>query len=342
MGVTLLDRGRGEFDHHGNSEGETTASLVAQHLGVVDDKAIQRLLAKVQRSDLQGESLAFDASDIIKCMQRLEVPDEEIIEFGIRIVSDGVEFNKGKMTRDNQNVQQIIKRFLVDKKIVPPKFQEYVDSLNNPRFERPFDLAEILAVEGENANEFLLKLLDFEYRDSINYLKAIGEVRKVWKITVRGVNIVADVSDNPKFKDAARNDQRALITIQRRTNGQTGIYFDIERIDDPLIETLISMIRLEECLIQGRPIPKDDLRKPEWVEGIPEWYFYRAPQLPSKKKKPGRFLLNGSITAPDVPPSKIPMDILRYITEKAVLYQPLNWIRWCSERLAYYANTKAA
>ena len=340
MGVTLFDRGRGEYDHHGNNEGETTASLVAKRFGIAEDKSIQRLLAKVQRSDLQGESLPFDASDIIKCMQRLETPNEKIIEFGIRIVRDGVEFSKKKMTRDNSSVQQIIKGFLADKQIIPPKFEGYLDNLANPRFERPFDLTEILAVEGEDANDFLLKLLDFEYQDSINYLEAVKEVRKAWKITIKGATIVADISDNPRFKDAARNDQKALITIQRRINGQTGIYFDTERIDDQLIETLVSMIRLEECLVQGRQIPKKDLRQPEWIEGIPEWYYYKAPQIPGKKKKPGRFILNGSITAPDVPLSKIPMDILRYIAEKAVIYQPFNWVRWYSERLAYYANRK--
>jgi hypothetical protein len=341
MGITLFDRGKGEFDHHRNNQiAETTASIVAKKLGVAENSEIKRLLGKVQRSDLQGESLPFDASDLIKCMQRLAIPNEEIVKLGMRIVEDGIEFCKKNLKRNNQAVHQIVREFLANKEIIPPKFQDYLERLNNPRFERPFDLVEILAVEGENAKDFILKLLEYEYRDSLNYLRAIEEVRKAWKVTVRGVNIVADVSDNPRFKDAARNDQKALITIQRRSNGQTGIYFDTERIDDALIETLISMIRLEECLIQHRPIPKADLRKPEWVEGIPEWYYYKAPWIPGKKKKPGRFLLNGSLTAPEVPPSKIPMEILRELAQKAIIYQPFNWARWKAERLAYYLNKK--
>jgi hypothetical protein len=316
MGVTLFDRGKGEFDHHRNNQiAETTTSIVARKLGISENSEIKRLLGKVQRSDLQGESLPFDASDLIKCMQRLEIPNEEIIELGTRIIKDGVEFSKKKLKRNNLALQEIIKEFLASKEIIPPKFQNYIDKLNNPNFERPFDLVEILAVEGESAKDFILKLLEYEFRDSLNYLKVIEEVRKAWKVTIRGVTIVADFSDNPRFKDAARNDQKALITIQRRSNGQTGIYFDTERITDSLIETLISMIRLEECLIQGRPIPKEDLRKPEWIEGIPEWYYYKAPRIPGKKKKPGRFLLNGSLTAPDVPPSKIPMETLRELAQ---------------------------
>lgn len=346
-GITLLDRGRGEFDHHGMKRIETTASLVAKKLGVAEDKVIQRLLGKVQRSDLQGESLAFDASDLIKCMQRLETANEEIVEMGTRLVNDGIEFSKRALQRDNLKVQKVVSDFLVNKEIVPPKFQDYIDKLNNPQFERPFDLSEIFVTEmvqfgEEKARSFIRKLLEFEYQDSVNYLKALEEVRDAWKTKVRGNVIVVDVSDNPRFKDAARNDQRALVTVQRRSSGQTQIYFDTERITDSLVEALVSMIRLEECLIQGRGIPKDDLRQSEWVDRIPEWYFYRVPQIPGKKKKPGRFILNGSITAPDVPPSKIPLDILRYIATKAVLYQPLNWVRWQIERLVYYANKKAA
>jgi hypothetical protein len=341
MGVTLFDRGKGEFDHHRNNQiAETTASIVAKKLRVAENPEIKRLLRKVQRSDLQGESLPFDASDLIKCMQRLEISNEEIIEKGTRIVKDGVEFSKKKLKRNNQAIQEIIKNFLRDRKEIPKKFKEYLTKLSNPKFERPFDLAEIFSVEGEGSVEFILKLLEFEYRDSINYLRALEEVRKAWKIKVKRVTIVADLSDNPRFKDAARNDQKALITIQRRTNGQTGVYFDTERIEDPLVERLVSMIRLEECLIQGRPIPKVDLRKPEYVEGIPEWYYYKAPQIPGKKKKPGRFILNGSLTAPDIPPSKIPMEILREIAQKAVLYQPFDWVRWKAERLAYYYLNK--
>ena len=338
MGVTLFDRGKGEFDHHRNNQiAETTASIVARKLGVAENPEIKRLLGKVQRSDLQGESLPFDASDLIKCMQRLEeITDQEIIELGTRIIKDGVELSKKKLKRNNLSLQQIIREFLASKEIIPPKFQDYLEKLNNPGFERPFDLAEILAVEGESAKDFLLKLLEYEYRDSLNYLKALEEVRKAWKTKIKGVVIVADFSDNPRFKDAARNDQKALITIQRRSNGQTGIYFDTERIDDALIETLISMIRLEECLIQHRPIPKADLRKPEWIEGIPEWYYYKAPRIPNRKKKPGRFLLNGSLTAPDVPPSKIPMETLRELAQKAIIYQPFNWVRWATERIALY------
>ncbi|MDI6591531.1 MAG: hypothetical protein QME61_01120 [Patescibacteria group bacterium] len=342
MGITIVDRGRGEFDHHGrNQRTETSTSLVAQKLGISKEPAIKRLINIVQRSDLQGISSPFDAPDLIKCMQRTRIADEEIVKMGTRIVEDGIKFSEQKLTRDNAATQQLIKEFLSTKKVNLPKFQQYINNLSNPRFERPFDIAEILAVEGEKGKEFIFKLLEVEYEDSLNYLTAMIEARNAWKTVVKGETIVADFSDNPRFKDAARNEQKALITIQRNTNGHTQIFFDTERISDSIIETLVSMIRLEECLIQRRELPKADLRKAEYVEGIPEWYYFKAPVIPGKKKEPGRFILNGSIAAPDVPVSKIPMEILREIAVKSVIFQPFNWVRWKTERIAFYLHKKA-
>ena len=128
------------------------------------------------------------------------------------------------------------------------------------------------------------------------------------------------------------------MTIQRNSSGSTQIYFDTARITDSFIETIVSMIRLEECLVQQREIPRVDLRSPEWVEGIPEWYYYKAPWIPGKKKRPGRFIFNGSITAPDVPVSQIPLDVLREIATKSVLFQPFNWVRWKTERVSRYLS----
>lgn len=341
-GIITVDRGKGEFDHHRKTEKpETSTSLVAETLGIAENKPVKRLIRKVERSDLQGESLPFDASDIIKCMQRIFIPNEEIIEIGRKIVQDCLEFSEKKLERNNSEVQKIVIEFLETKEIKPPKFQQYINALNNPKFERPFDLAEILAVE--KTKEFIWRLLEFEYRDSVNYLKARDEeLPKAEKIKIKWATIVIHKTDNPRFKDAARNVAKAAIVIQRNLNGQTQIFFDTQKINDPLVETLVSMIRLEECLIQGREIPRGDLRKPEWVEGIPEWYYFKAPRIPGKKKKPGRFILNGSLTAPEIPASKIPLETLREIAIKAVMYQPFNWGRWKAERLAYYANKRAA
>ena len=338
-GIVLIDRGRGEFDHHRRlNSTETSTSLVAKKLGIDQGKIVQQLIGFVQRSDLKGESLPFDLSDIVKSMQRNDdISDEEIIEIGTRILKDCIEFRRNGLQRDNLWVRKFIFEFLSEKKIVPPKFVQYLETLGNSAFQRPFDIVEILVAEKtqseDEAKTLGRKLLELEYEDSAMFFLAQEEVEKAWKKTVKGITIFATVTGNRKFGQAARM-QGAMIVIQRNSNGHTQLYFDIERIDGVVVETLISIIRLEEMLIQKKPIPKINLRRPGRIDEIPEWYYYLAPQIGNKK--PGQFIFNGSRTAPDVPVSKIPLEILLYIVECGVRYQPFNWVQWKAERMAYY------
>jgi len=341
-GITLIDRGRGEFDHHrgGLPNSTTSASLVAEKLGLSGEKPIQQLLNLVTRSDLQGISLPFDASDIIKCLQKNNrISDEEMVEIGIRIVADTIEFRERSLPRDNLWVKDLISEFLLKQDFIPPKFQQCLESLNNPRFERPFDLVEVLVTEKTHsqceASRFGRKLLGLEYEDSLEFFRAKKEVRKAWKKEVRGVKIIAAVSDNKKFNQAARS-EGATVIVQRNSTGHTQIYFDTEKADDLLVNTLVSMIRLEELLVQGCQIPATDFRMPGKMEEVPEWYFFKTLQI--GKRRPGRFILNGSLTATDVPASKIPWETLLYLVECAILYQPFSWSRWKAERIAFYTQ----
>ena len=262
-GLIIGDRGKGEFYHYR----PTSTSLVAKELGIEDKREIRRLISKVQRSDLQGESLPFDVSDLIKCMQRTGITNERIVELGTKIVKACLYFSKKSLKRKNEKVKKIVEEFLKKKKIKPPKFRKYLVKLNNEKFERPFDLVETyqtLVHQEENKKEikaFLEELLEIEYNDSLNYLKAVEETKKAWKAIVKGCVICTYFTNNPRFKDTARNLLKALIIIIRNTSGHTQIYFDTQRIKERTIEILISMIKLEKCLVQDRQIPKMDFRR---------------------------------------------------------------------------------
>lgn len=354
-GLTLIDRGRGPLDHHGRQKlnsRETSASLVAKKLGVAEDKYVHQLVGLVERKDLQGISLPFDVADIVSCIQKTrelrELNDEEKLKLGIRITRAAMEFRKRGLTRDNQLCQEIIVDFLEERKSmkVPEKFQQYFDKLENPKFERPFDLVEILlgekAQHGEEEAVRLVKtLLDIVFNDSVKFYLAEKEFREAeMKIAIGNILIVAHGTNNEKFNPAARAGGASII-IQRDSAGLTQISFNTGNpdINDELTNRLAAMIRMEECLVQGRTIPDFDLGSSEWVCEIPEWYYYKAPALGNKK--PGRFIMNGSLTAPDVPPSKISLETLFYIAQCAVRYHPnFNWQRWMAERITYYLNNK--
>lgn len=350
--MTLIDRGRGELDHHGknfNNATETSASLMAKKLGITENKNIQVLLGLVQRKDLQGVALPFDAPDIVSCIQKTRnLSDEEKLRLGIRIIRSAMEFRKRKLQRDNQWGQKVVIDFIAERKTekIPEKFSQYIDRLQNEKFERPFDIIEILIGEKtqfgeEEAVKFVKTLLEIVFNDSIKFYQAKKEFReKAAKKEIKGVLMTVHCTDNEKFNTAARSEGASII-IQRDNEGHTQISFNTEdsAIDDDLVDSIVAMIRLEECLVQGKRIPDDDLSQSGWVNGIDEWYYYKAPRIGNKK--PGRFIMNGSLTAPDVPCSQIPLGTLFEIVQKAVIFHPnLNWVRWKSERIAYHTNRK--
>lgn len=347
MGITFLDRGQGELDHHRRQTlEETTASLVAKKFGAAEDKDIQQLLEMTKRTDLQGETEIFGLADLIKCIQRdINIDDKSKLDLGVRLTDSAMEFKRKKLQRNNLYGKEIIGKFLAKKnaKFTPEKISQYLRNLENPRFERPFDFLEIIIGEKEKsgeeiAKELAEKLLDIVYQDSLNFYKAKIEVKNALRLKVKDVVIVAGYSENPKFNTAARI-EGGMVIIQRKKSGHTQIFFDTKKVDGKLSDLIIAMLRFEECLVQGRQdfqkFGNVDFRKNGVIEEIPEWYYFSAPSL--KDRKPGKFILNGSLTATDVPPSKIPSDTILDIVRCAVKYcDRFNWSWWQSNRTSKY------
>jgi len=341
FGVIPIDRGQTEFDHHGKRIQETSAWLVAKKLGILEERAVQQLLSLVKRSDLQGISLPLDLSDLTKCVQRNQgLSNQEKLEIGIRAVEDTLFFRRNSLQRDNQWIRKIISDFTLAKEIISLKIQRYCDQLKSEKFERAFDVVEIGVAARKQfgkklAEKLVNELLEFVYQDSVQFFMAKKEIKeKAMRIMIKGKTIIACVTDNTKFNPAART-EGALVIIQRNTSGHTQISFDTKRVNPRLPDTLVSLFRLEELLIQEHEIPNIDLRRPGKISEVPEWYFYCAPQI--GRKKPGRFILNGSLTATDIPVSQIPLETLLHITSCAVRFSPrFNWGKWKQQRIALH------
>ena len=338
--IVFVDRGRRDLDHHGEDDpNSTSCSKVAEKLGIADHKTIRRLIGLVRRADLQGQSLPFDLNDIIKCLQRrTDLEDKDRLRIGIRATRAAMQFQKQELKRKNSWVKKFIEEFLAGRNI-PPRFQQYLELLKNPRFERPFDIVEILCGESlqsiETAKSFGRELLESLYQDTEKYLEAQAEVEKAEHITINRMLIIAATTENPKFNVAARAKGAAVI-IQKSSHG-IQIFFDTKKVDDRLTDTLISMLRLEECLVQKRKLPDQriDLRQAGKVIGIAEWHYAKFPKI--GKKPPGRIILNGSLTAPNIPPSQISWEAILYIVTSAVRYYPrFNRGRWKQKRTKFH------
>lgn len=307
--ILWIDRGRRDLDHHG-IPAKTSAQIVAEELGL-EEEWIQPILRHVKRVDLEGRSEPFDLADITKAISRNKTSDQEIIEEGVRIAEALMIFHEKSLQRDNAFVAGIIKD--VAEKI--PKVRRYLQLLSNPKFQRSCDLVEILCGEKElhgeeSAKNLGKRILNYIAADIDKYEKAKEEVRAAEKIVVnirRKLFIVAGESNNPKFNTAAREIGAAMV-IQKNSQGQVQIFFNNQVLRPEIIarvsEDLIEILRVKEILLDPtKKIPQNraTLRQPGKIPEVPQWYFLVG-------ERGGRLILNGSLTSPEVPRSKIPFN----------------------------------
>jgi hypothetical protein len=294
--VLWIDRGHRVFDHHG-IKGKTSVLIVSEELGINNEKWIQPIIRQVYRSDLEGRSEPMDLNDMIKSITRELNNDEEIMKLGVEIATAIINFHRNNIRRDNQKAAKVIQEFFGEE--MPKRVRHYFELLKNPNFVRVCDFAELATVNPDLAKE----VLKFISADIKKYEAAQKDVEKAQKVRVGRYLIIAGISDNPKFNPRAR-EAGAAIVIQKNSDGHVQIYFNnkilsieaIKRISEDLIEIL----RMREISLDPtrKMPPKNNLRKPEKIEEIPEWYLFVG-------EKGGRLILNGSLTAPDVPPTKI-------------------------------------
>jgi hypothetical protein len=294
--VLWIDRGRRVFDHHG-IEGKTSVLIVSEELGINNEKWIQPIIRHVHRSDLEGRSEPMDLNDMIKSITREFNNDEEIMRLGVEIATAIIKFHRNNMRRDNQKAAKVIQEFF--KEEMPERVRHYFELLKNPNFVRVCDFAELATVNPDLAKE----VLKFINADIKKYEAAQKDVERAQKVRVGRYLIITGISDNPKFNPRAR-EAGAAIVIQKNSDGHVQIYFNnkilsieaIKRISEDLIEIL----RMREISLDPtKKMPlKNSLRKPEKIEEVAEWYLFVG-------EKGGRLILNGSLTAPDVPPTKI-------------------------------------
>jgi len=304
-----VDRGRRDYDHHGKVGTSTSTELVAREIGLDKEKWIQPILSFVEKVDLEGKSLPFDMNDILKSIVReSKVSDEKIMEIGLKIANALITFHKEGLRRNNTFALEVIKEFLIPiGKEIPERFKKYMEDLQNSKFQRTCDFCEIIIgvkkLQGkERAVEFGKLLLSFLYKDFERFQEATEEVKKAQIIKVGRYTLVAGISDNPKFNPAARKILKADVIIQKNSSGHVQIYFNYQTLKNAkeIAKEIIKWLRILECHTQKRVIPKRDLKQAERIEEIPEWYLFMPKGCP--------LILNGSLTAPEVPVTKIPFE----------------------------------
>ena len=241
-----VDCGRGRFDHHPATEypEDCAATLIAKHLEIDDDPALETILRFVVNNDLKGQSHPFGLAYFIKLMH-VSYPDEPK-----RVINWAVE-----------------------------------------------------ALETKYHEQF-----SFFYQARKDYEQK-AEIDEVTLTNGRVFRVVTVISDNENFSKYARF-RGAAVVIQKKNSGNIQIYTN-RRFGLTLYDTT-QIIRLEEAKAKGVVITKDwkILSSEGKVEGAEEWYFHHKMQV----------LLNGSLTATKVPPTRILLEKIREFVKLGINY----------------------
>jgi len=174
-----------------------------------------------------------------------------------------------------------------------------------------------LAEEIKNLNRYWvgsleLERLYFQFEPHIiarverqkEYSRAKEHFKDCYRNRVGGVAIVADPDCNPQFQQVARS-RGARVIVQRNSAGLTQIFGD-KGLDMPGLAIRVRKLEIRRSGVRPpRFLNDEELSRVGTLEGIPQWYL-----------DDNDFLLNGSESFEDVPPSSIEFKELVYLVEK--------------------------
>ncbi|MBP9869864.1 hypothetical protein KBC59_04905 [Patescibacteria group bacterium] len=126
--------------------------------------------------------------------------------------------------------------------------------------------------------------------------------------TLRLAHVRSDLEQlGPFSRSHLLGSNAADIFVQQRSNGQVQIFTNKRNREFTNLPDIVKMIRLKEQRAKNTVLTTGftDLGAEGTVAGAEEWYYHL----------PGGSLLNGSLTSPNTPPTKLPLEvILKIIT----------------------------
>lgn len=337
QGVLMLGVGGGMFDEHPGVEaegkkGECTSTLVAKYLGIEGDPALKKILDFVHLSDSKAVGQTFDLPIIIKALHNANPQKtEKIIRWAMIALHAKYLFEKKGLdgTADPtfdatfaKIVEKIRQSSEKDGKALKP-ILAFLEKAKPGALHPGFDLIGLTRVihqvySPEKAFNWAIMGLEAKYQQQKAFLWAQENFDKIAKIhEVLGpggemLKLVIGQTDNTELGKVART-KGAGIVIQKNSKGQVGIYTNKGlrgKNGRPLTLTIYDvcqMIRLEEQYLNGiiKTYDWKDLAREGKVAGAEAWYFHDE----------GQMLMNGSLSNPDVVPTRIPLETIQEIVQ---------------------------
>lgn len=183
----------------------------------------------------------------------------------------------------------------------------------------PFDLASMTKIlheshSPEDVRNWLFVALRAKIQEQMSFFgqtrdefEKFADVREMFGPHGKTYTVVFVESDDNQMGKFARSKfgVDAALVVQRRSTGHTQIWTNARH--KLVLYDIVQMIRLGEQKLNGGVRTSDwkTLASEGKVDGVEEWFFH----------KEGQMLLNGSLTAPDISPTKLSLDMLKEIVE---------------------------
>lgn len=321
-GILAVGIGGGPLDEHPvdktpRKEGECEATLTAKALRKHSDPVLRRILEEVRHCDLTKDVRPTQLSTLIKVRHRQHRDDpQRVIAWTNQALDALYESGARRIPREtNRGVlgeiaETVIAEHAWDREPSLKHIRDLIaetDGRDNLRT----DLAHIFKIlfekNKENAEEWLRGLVPDLYCDSCSFFAAVEEVNNYGEVLEFSSEretfpVVTIDSDNEHIGQAARSRHCGYIalTIQRNTRGNIAVFLNTvnEHVEKEglYLGNLIRMLRLREQTRLGYPQGQWDVLGAEGsLRRIRMWYY----------SKDADQILNGGLTAPDVPPTKL-------------------------------------
>ncbi len=278
QGILAIGVGGGAFDEHptlngdGRKHRQCCATLVAKALGVDQLKAVRHLLKWVERNDTQGSSDQWDLSHMIGRLHRLHPTDPAFVEQWANLAIDAL-LCESTQFRGN-----------------PTAFQNVVGALHRNLY--PNDPAAVHAWTKVAFDAWEAETLHFHTVVPPQF----PTYSQVWDLPNGQKMVVLQTDDELASRYATYIYGEQLgVTVVRNSRGNTQILAN-KKGGQKLGGAAVAL-RRAELLAKGLNPNGIYLAGDGQVSGAEEWVYNPA----------AGSLMNGSLTAPDVPPTPLPL-----------------------------------
>lgn len=279
--TVFLGCGGGPFDEHGTSrktreKDESCVTLVAKYLGLENDRGLEKILYYIKKEDLSGSKVKHELPSVIKLLHACHHDDEAIARWTedayYAIYKDEV----GKDGSDKKTWQPLTLTSTYE--IL--KSQDYKDLAWWKKF-----ADDAIAYQQHKFNE-----AGREFETNAHTSRIPGP-------RYRTINFAWVESNNEEINKYARS-KGADVVVQFQGQGKCFITTN-QRAGIDLSYAFV-LLRMAEQHYRGEIKIRDEgiLSKEGFVDGVPCWYLFHNKHMG----------FNGSLTATDVEPSKIPRE----------------------------------